>query len=155
MKFLSAKKKITVIVPVLSAALILLALAMKVSNDRALAESGFPHFESMVSAEVYVYDSAGANERLRALTDSEFADLKRILLTLGVRGERVDADQLEAQSGWPWKKFLVKMEDGEEYQVKDVYQHVLIDESYAWRADDHALAKLANLYVRLIERCKS
>lgn len=155
MKLLSTKKKIIVIAPALLAVLVLLALAMKVSNDRALAESGFPDFESMVSAEIYVYDDDGSNERSCALADSEFADLKRILLTLGAHGERTDADQLVAQDGWPWKRFLVKMEDGEEYQVKDVYQHVLIDESYAWKADDHALGELANLYVRLIERHKS
>lgn len=136
-------------------ALIVLLLSTKLLNDRSLAESGFPTFENAVSAEIYVYDDGGMNERLCVLDDAEFADLKRILLTLGAHGERVDADQLEPQDGWPWKKFLVKMEDGREYQVKDVYQHVLIDDSHAWRAGDHALSELANLYVRLIERYES
>lgn len=136
-------------------ALIVLLLSTKLLNDRSLAESGFPTFENAVSAEIYVYDDGGMNERLCVLDDAEFADLKRILLTLGAHGERVDADQLEPQDGWPWKKFLVKMEDGREYQVKDVYQHVLIDDSHAWRASDHALNELANLYVRLIERYES
>lgn len=136
-------------------ALIVLLLSTKLLNDRSLAESGFPTIENAVSAEIYVYDDGGMNERLCVLDDAEFADLKRVLLRLGAHGERVDADQLEPQDGWPWKKFLVKIEDGREYQVKDVYQHVLIDDSYAWRASDHALSELANLYVRLIERYES
>ena len=102
-------------------ALIVLLLSTKLLNDRSLAESGFPTFENAVSAEIYVYDDDGMNERLCVLDDAEFADLKRILLTLGAHGERVDADQLEPQDGWPWKKLLVKIEDGREYQVKDVY----------------------------------
>ena len=133
----------------------MLLLSTKLLNDRSLGESGFPTFENAVSAEIYVYDDGGMNERLCALDDAEFADLKRILLTLGAHGGRVDADQLEPQDGWPWKKLLVKMEDGREYQVKDVYQHVLIDGSHAWRASDHALSELANLYVPLIERYES
>lgn len=142
-------------IPVSLIALIVLLLSTKLLNDRSLAESGFPTFENAVSAEIYVYDDGGMNERLCVLDDAEFADLKRILMMLGAHGERVDADQLESQDGWPWKKFLVKMEDGREYQVKDVYQHVLIDDSHAWRASDHALSELANLYVRLIERYES
>lgn len=109
------------IIPVSLIALIMLLLSMKLLNDRSLAESGFPTFENAVSAEIYVYDDGGMNERLCALDDAEFADLKRVLLTLGAHGERVDADQLEPQDGWPWKKLLVKIEDGREYQVKDVY----------------------------------
>lgn len=58
-------------------ALIVLLLSTKLLNDRSLGESGFPTFENAVSAEIYVYDDGGMNERLCALDDAEFADLKR------------------------------------------------------------------------------
>lgn len=98
-------------------ALIVLLLSTKLLNDRSLAESGFPTFENAVSAEIYVYDDGGMNERLCVLDNAEFADLKRILLTLGAHGERVDADQLEPQDGWPWKQ--VPGQDGGRSRIPD------------------------------------
>lgn len=134
----------------LIAALASLAVLMHFINNKKLEESGFPDFSNMVLAKIFVYDDDGRNERSYVLEDKDLLELRAALLKLGAHGNRIEADQLNPQSGWHWKKFLVKMKDGQEYQVTDVYQHVLLNDSYAWKANDYALAELANLYCRLI-----
>lgn len=133
--------------------LILVLLAVTVSkgfSDRSAFESGFPDPNDIVAAEICIVDDDGTDEHFVALDQESTSELVDIISKLNPSGERICADELEPQTGWPWKQFNLSMDNGDEHEIKDVGEHVLVDETYAWKADRLALAKLSKLYRALL-----
>lgn len=154
MSFKSRARVVFLLVPLL----ILVFLAVTVSRDfsvKSAIESGFPDSNDIVSAEICIVNDDGTNEYFVVLDQESTSELVDVISKLNPSGERVSADELEPQTGWPWRQFLISMQNGEEHEIKDAGKHVLIDGSYAWKADELALAKLSKLYRTLLLRYRN
>lgn len=135
---------------------VVIAIAVILSGKLLAAASGYPKLDEFSSAEIYVYDKVNFTERLEKLSVDEEGSLREALSNICPFGLRSNTDDLESQDGWIGNMFLLTMPEGDRLLVRDVYQHILInnidfpEKSGAWLSSAHSLASLHGLYESML-----